>query len=355
MLEIGYHHMVARKPRHGKRPKQEPKWKMVERVAALMEKIFDPSATVEHDVELPDLETPGHKRQCDVVVTTGPEHRRTRTIVEAQRRGRKVEVAHFDGWVAKMRAVGAQHLICVSAAGYPASVIAKAAKLGPTVRLITLRELQRDGAHAFGDAIRGNFLFEQTSTTTFPEVGFETDAATLVALKNSPGGELLQHVEAFRLDDGTRLSLNGIAQRLIAHQPHLLRGLPDGEHRVALGVTEHMTYLLRDPPARVAVRLVAMVTIRRQLLPCEFHEYRQIDEEGATRWLQVAQTPRPEVAGTYQFTMVFAPGPDGRLQPKTINIMGAVAGDMVSARAGSQQVGPVAVLDPPGDVAAVPL
>ena len=325
---------------------------MVERVAALMETIFDPASTVEHDVQLPSLETAGATRQCDVVVTTGPSYRRTRTIVEAQRRGKKVEVAHFDGWIAKMREVGAQHLICVSAAGYPASVVAKAAKLGPTVRLITLRELQTDGARAFGDAIRGKFMVETTGTTTFPEVGFETDAATMVSLQGDPGGELLQHVEAFRLDDGTRLSLNEVAQRLIAHQPHLLRGLPDGEHRVALGTSEYITYLLRDPPVRVKVRVVAMVKVQRLLTPCELHEYRQIDEDGATRWLQIAQAPRPDGLAPYQITVVFASGPDGRLRPKTINILGAVAGDMVSATAGNQQVGPVSVVNPPAVVPA---
>src|SRR5262245_34193638 len=129
--------------RRKKERKQEPKWRMVERVVGLIEATLDPGATVEHDVNLPDLATPGHTRQCDVVVTTGPQHRRTRTIVEVQRRGKKAEVAHFDAWVAKMRAVGAQHLVCVSTAGYPSSVADKAAQLGPTVRLATLKELER--------------------------------------------------------------------------------------------------------------------------------------------------------------------------------------------------------------------
>ena len=326
---------------------------MVERVAALMETIFDPAATVEHDVQLPSLETAGATRQCDVVVTTGPSYRRTRTIVEAQRRGKKVEVAHFDGWIAKMREVGAQHLICVSAAGLLRQASSRRRRnWARTVRLITLRELQTDGARAFGDAIRGKFMVETTGTTTFPEVGLETDAATMASLQSDPGGELLQHVEAFRLDDGTRLSLNEVAQRLIAHQPHLLRGLPDGEHRVALGTSEYITYLLRDPPVRVKVRVVAMVKVQRLLTPCELHEYRQIDEDGATRWLQIAQAPRPDGLAPYQITVVFAPGPDGRLQPKTINILGAVAGDMVSATAGNQQVGPVSVVNPPAVVPA---
>lgn len=76
-----------------KERKTEPKWRTVERVAALIEKIIDPGNKVEHDVHLPDLETAGHTRQCDVVITSGVEHRRTRTMVEVQRRGRKVEVA----------------------------------------------------------------------------------------------------------------------------------------------------------------------------------------------------------------------------------------------------------------------
>ncbi|HEV3192200.1 MAG TPA: hypothetical protein VGY54_16925, partial [Polyangiaceae bacterium] len=233
-----------------KQPKPEPKWRMVERVAALIEKIIDPTATVEHDVRLPDLETPGHKRQCDVVVTTGPQHRRTRTIVEVQKRDHKVKVLDFDGWIAKMRAVGAQHLICVSAAGYPASVIARAAKHGPTVRLATLREL-REKSHLLDGAL-GRILFVHQKPTRLVHAELLGDRAAVEALSAqtlTPDSE----TPAFRLDDGTILSMGQIVMRMTAHYEPLNRA-QSGEHTIMVETRERLTFLLSDPPVRTRLR-----------------------------------------------------------------------------------------------------
>jgi hypothetical protein len=122
-----------------------PFWKSIERVVAILEKSISPEAKVEHDVHMPVIGSPsGSTRQCDVVITFGQHPRQTIAIVEVQKRKRKPEINTFDGWYQKMKDVGAQQLICVSAMGYPKSIIEKVAtKIGPTVKLLTLEDLEK--------------------------------------------------------------------------------------------------------------------------------------------------------------------------------------------------------------------
>ena len=133
---------MASLSRESSNEKTEIEWKLVEQVAALLEKSITPIAKVERNVELPVIGK-NRKRQCDVVITYGEEPRQTITIVEVQKRKRKPELTTFHGWYRKMQEVGAQHLICVSTKGYPKSIIDEVAtEYGPTVRLLTLEELQ---------------------------------------------------------------------------------------------------------------------------------------------------------------------------------------------------------------------
>lgn len=120
-------------------------WEVNERIAAILEKWLVPNATVRHNVRLPVLGSPTRKmRQCDVVIEYGMVPRSSLTIVEVQKRKSKPSITMFHGWVEKMRQVGAQQLICVSEAGYPESIIEDVAnKLGPTVKLMTLREIEQ--------------------------------------------------------------------------------------------------------------------------------------------------------------------------------------------------------------------
>ncbi len=119
-------------------------WKTAEYIAALLEKTISPDAKVQHNVFLPVVGRPDRKpRQCDVVVTYGKEPRTSFAIVEVQKRNKKPDINTFHGWVAKMREVGAQQLICVSVHGYPRSIIDEVAlRIGPTVKLMTLRQLE---------------------------------------------------------------------------------------------------------------------------------------------------------------------------------------------------------------------
>ena len=117
-------------------------WKETEEIVALIEKVISPSSRIETNVFLPDLNsTNGSTRQCDIVVKTGQSPRETISIIEVQNRTSKVDINTFDGWCQKMRDVGAQHLICVTKKGFPSSVEEKALRIGPTVRLLTLKQL----------------------------------------------------------------------------------------------------------------------------------------------------------------------------------------------------------------------
>jgi hypothetical protein len=134
---------VAKRKQAGK-AKDEPHWKLVERVVASLEKAISPSARVRHDVKLRDFATQ-NARQCDVVVEAGEEPRIIRTLVEVQKRQSKLEIGKLDEFWLKMHAVGAQQLICVSALDFPKSVKdAVAIKYGPTIKLLRLRELSHN-------------------------------------------------------------------------------------------------------------------------------------------------------------------------------------------------------------------
>jgi hypothetical protein len=120
----------------------EPQWRTVEKVVALLEKSLAPEARVRHNVKFPCLTT-GHEEQCDVVIEMGQEPRVTRTIVEVQKRNERVKPNDFRGWCQKLRDVGANRLICVSAKPFPDSIKDKVAKeLGPTVLLVRLEALE---------------------------------------------------------------------------------------------------------------------------------------------------------------------------------------------------------------------
>ena len=122
----------------------KPEWEKTEKIIELLEKIISPDAKVEHNVYLPVIGSPsGRKRQCDIVIKFGSEPRQSITIVEVQKRKKMPDINTFQGWLRKMSEVGAQQLICVSALGYPKSIIEDVAiNIGPTVTLMTLKELE---------------------------------------------------------------------------------------------------------------------------------------------------------------------------------------------------------------------
>ncbi len=121
----------------------DPDWKLLEKVVTVLERTLADKAVVKRNVNLPILKSKeGRTGQCDVVIYQGEEPRQTISIVEVQKRKEKPKINDFRGWVVKMRDVGAQHLICVSQRGFPKSIEEEADIIGPTVRLLTLKELE---------------------------------------------------------------------------------------------------------------------------------------------------------------------------------------------------------------------
>src|SRR5690554_6771620 len=193
-----------------------PDWKSAEQIAAILEKALTPTAKVEHDVRLPVI---GKRRfrQCDVVITYGEHPRQTIAIVEVQKRRRKPSINTFHGWVQKMKEVGAQHLICVSALGYPKSIIDEVqTEYGPTVKLLTLEELEHPSIGNL--VIVSPFLIHRKPIVSFESIGKAGLEAEMADIDN------LQTVETsinardkiFSLDDSPeRYSLIDLTNQVV--------------------------------------------------------------------------------------------------------------------------------------------
>lgn len=124
---------ASEKPKH---------WKAIERVVRLLESALDPSALVRHNVSLFDHSSDG-PRQLDTVIESGVAPRQTRTIVEVQDREDPLGIGELQGFYQKMLGVHAQHLICVTRTGYTEQARNFARNTGPTIRLLTLPELEQ--------------------------------------------------------------------------------------------------------------------------------------------------------------------------------------------------------------------
>ncbi|MCK4738731.1 MAG: hypothetical protein KAT46_02170 [Deltaproteobacteria bacterium] len=113
-----------------------------ERLVQLIEKSISPDSTVEHNVQLPILNSKiNATTQCDLVIRSGVYPRETMTIIEVQDREYKVTPNDFRGWQQKLDQVGAQHLICVSRQDFPVSIKEQASMSGNRIYLITLKEI----------------------------------------------------------------------------------------------------------------------------------------------------------------------------------------------------------------------
>ena len=116
--------------------------KFLEKLVQVIEQSIFPHSIVEHNVELPILNSKsGATAQCDIVIRTGQKPRETIIIIEVQDRNKSVDINDFRGWKGKLEDVGAQHLYCVSRKEFPESIKEKAALSGNTIKLITLKEL----------------------------------------------------------------------------------------------------------------------------------------------------------------------------------------------------------------------
>lgn len=116
----------------------EPRWRFIERVVAVLQKMLLPDAIVQYDQKISEVDT-NTLRQCDVIVRLGA-NQVLDAIVEVQDRIEKVGLQTYDGWCRKRDKLGARRLICVSRKGYTKAVALHSEIEGKSVVLMTLVE-----------------------------------------------------------------------------------------------------------------------------------------------------------------------------------------------------------------------
>lgn len=313
----------SRKPKKPRAPVPEKKWKLLERVVALLEGSLTPDCRVEHDVQMPELVL-GNLRQCDVLVRSGRPPRETLTLVEVQDRSRKPDLDKYRGWCAKRELIGAQHLICVSAKGFSASVIADAKLRGPCVRLLTLKELEREGWPlnlALGQAVVTEYTH---SVEVMDLAGSPGDAFALEAQPSIfDRTQLPRSEEAFEIEGHGRLNLPAFFSRLLDE-----RRLPPPPPREG---NHPFDYILNCPPSAIEggigrvwiwrgdkrfqvgrLRATGIVAVALTFVPTTVMAYEQVDLEGAVAW--IARSSGQVGTDMIEVNAVFTPAEDGRLQ-----------------------------------------
>lgn len=204
-------------------------WALQEKIVTLLERHISSGATVRRNVHLPVLGSINkRKRQCDVVIVSGAKPRETISIVEVQKRQSKPDINTFNGWVEKMREVGAQHLICVSQTGFPDSVEEKANQIGPTIRLITLKQLTEKRwplESAFCSPLLDVVRYEKL-------VGVKMEGQHLFRVdpaNPNPKEPPDPHFKMFRLKTGELLSATDVIDWHLFANPKNVGDLPKGQ------------------------------------------------------------------------------------------------------------------------------
>jgi hypothetical protein len=257
----------------------ESAWQYTEKVVQRLEQCIAPDATVQRDQELPSLIAEGVVRQCDVTILWNAGPRQILTIVEVQKRGRKVELKDFIDWREKRDEVGAHCLICVSEQGFPASVIAHAKLQGNRVRLLTLSELE--GEHwplkIVGKEMR------------LIEVGSE-----LIGLQPIEAGSIIRPPRTMEIDKLAPIFQCGTSPKLLSavelsRQAASLRPefqhLPPGIHPRVVSVTPPpgTPFKLVHPTKTISLKAVSFqlrIHIKRHRIPMSCSGYVQYDHKG---------------------------------------------------------------------------
>lgn len=308
--------MEAKNDQPNHKDRTTPHWKSVEKVVRLLEATLDPSATVQHDVALHDYSS-GGPRQCDTVIETGIAPRRTRTIVEVQDRADPLGIEDLQGFSRKMEGVRAQHLICVTRVGYTGQARNFARNVGPSIRLLTLAELEQSSWPvniAFG---RFCIIENEAKPVHMQLRGAPNDN---YALERQPGrGNLDLQARMFEYRKRGHRSKVLTASDLfltatdempfyfyqpnpIPHQMKRRFGSDDrlwvkiGKRRFCVGEME----------------LHVLLQTRKHFIPVKMMSYTQQDFEGLLGWSALAEG---ELDGKrIQIRAAFKPGPDNRLQ-----------------------------------------
>lgn len=297
-------------------------WQIVERVAAILEKTLTPSAKVEHNKYLPVIGKPHRRsRQCDIVITYGEIPRQSIAIVEVQKRKSKPDITTFHGWIEKMHEVGAQQLICVSAIGYPESIIDEVAtKYGPTVKLCTLEELQEA-------RIQQLIFVAPYVIHKSPNISFESPIDIQIEELSKPFGELdiKPDTKIFSIgDDENTLSLIELIYPLYDKYITELfyeQRIPEPEkYSIKFHVGSNKTVLwihYGDSKVKVhklPVRLI--VEIHTAEIPLSIHSYRQEEIDDVLAWIVLAEGSVDDK--DIRFQIVFKPNKNGFLELTSI-------------------------------------
>jgi hypothetical protein len=280
-----------KKTRAKKQPMPEPKWRTVEKVVAMLEKSLLPESRVQHNVKLPNLRT-GHPEQIDVLIETGSEPRIFRTIVEVQKRGKRVNVNDFRGWCKKMSEVAANRLICVSAEPFPISIKDMVAmELGPTVLLVRLQDL---ASNQWPIQIANNSLKLYKSAI---ELDKSIVPSFSFAIKNNPfsqrGLQLDAQDKVIRLESRDELvpvgDLLNEGMKVVENAVNMRR-LSEGIHRVPHDWRPAGVSLCLDGMVGLieVVRAFYRVEVRSVLFPVEFSSYTQEGHDSSLAWVAQA-------------------------------------------------------------------
>lgn len=275
----------------------QPAWKSKESLVALLEGVLTKDARIQQDVHLPrvDIES---TRQCDVVVTTGEPPRQQITIVEVQDRKKKYSAESFDGHLAKLDQVGANHLIVVATSGFAKSVLQKAKRVGPKVRLMLLKELEGGlwplGIHS--DFKRVAFTNVEIHGAHFLESVRPTEGMIPFRDMRFSAGA----------DPVLRTFEDLIDETLVAHS-ELWHRLGTGSHRRRLHTsTAALGWYLHLDSKKLPFDMVIDGTfdLERHVIPMQAEGYRPADEYGADAWVVTVAGAAGDTEVDFQLILV---------------------------------------------------
>lgn len=293
----------------------DPNWRIIEKVAATLEGILAPTAKVRHDIRLPVLGRPNRRpRQCDVVITYGEGLRQLLVIVEVQKRNSKPNINTFHGWLKKMEEVGALSLICVSALGYPQSIIDEVAeRFNRTVKLMTLEELEN--AAGSGQLVMLPWMLLSTPKYKIVEVG-------PIRLEDPPVDmqvELQSSEKVFSVGDNTeRLSLDELVTNTLNEHRSLIERDDATIDLIEISFVSEVVDIWfhnngeRFRVADWTIKIQTWIEKQQRDIPMTQFAYRQETVDGILAW--IGSTTIPIQGEERNLQLAFVPDKDGLLQ-----------------------------------------
>lgn len=254
---------------------EEKDWLSKEKLVELIEKSISPNSIIEHNVKLPDLSSKNNKkRQCDIVIKSGPKERETVTIVEVQSRISKFNLTFFQGLIQKMRDVGAQHLICVSTSGFTNTIIDKAKELGGTVRLVMLNKFNPDEIPVDLPKLSIQRIISSYIQTSEPEIDFTTDYEIGFYLKDMK----------FKInEENEELDINELNNFYITN---VLKPSNNGFYKIKLPIEGIKLFLCHSEEKFIVnnYSLNVKIELEKHEIPVYAYSYEQIDS-GSLAWV----------------------------------------------------------------------